>query len=318
MSRIKIISIGSGASYVLNVFLARDSKNVDCIAVNSNIETLDHSAARIKILIGKDLTHGIGACSNPIVGREITLLSNDEIRAALEGAKLVIILACLGGGTSTGGAPVIAEIAKETGAEVVAVVSIPFTFEGTRRHERAEEGLAILKDKVDSVIVVPYQAVLTSAMTETKLRQAFDEPDRVMCLLMEYVAGFFSSLVFDDVNEKPKEKLLVGEVVCFGFGTATGEKRAIKAMINALPSILLAGHDINSSYGILVEFTGSANMQLSEINDVMSIISDLVGSNDNISFTMEFDEKAGDSIGVTVILFDRPCFHRSQKLVQTN
>ena len=290
MSRIKIIAIGSGGNYVLNRLLELERKNVDCIAADANMESLDRSKAEIKILLGKGITDGGGSSSNPVTGRKATLESYDEIRAALKGAEIVILLIGMGGGTGTGGAPVVAALAKEMGAEVIAVVSTPFAFEGNRRHEQAKAGLEALKEEVYSIIIVSNQTVLKTLGRDSTLLQVFNESDRLMSLLVEYAGAFFIPVIGDECSGP---KLLAGEIVGFGFGSAFGTNRAMMAMNNALASPALTRQAIKSSNGILVDFSGPGDMKLTEVMD-------------DILFITRHNEKIEDNICITIILFNRP------------
>ena len=311
-ANIRIIAIGGGGSNVLNKMLAKDWKDVNCIAANTDMQSLERSDANIKILLGKEIMGGMGAGSNPVIGRKAALESRYEIRAILKGAEMVIILTCLGGGTGTGGAPVVAEISKELGATVIAVVSTPFTFEGTRRREESELGLATLKEKVDSIIVIHSQRILIPLGTNATLLKAFEEIDWLMSLAVGCVAGVFYPFGLVSANVGTiKTMLLASDIAGLGFGSAAGENRAITALKNAMTSPHLAGHTIGSSCVILVGISGPTDLRLSEVYEVIHTIRDLACVNSHIACTAVVDEKLGDTVWVTIVIFENLAFLRS-------
>ena len=306
-ANIRIIAIGGGGNNVLTTMLAKDWKDVDCIAANTDMQSLERSDAKIKILLSKKTTGGMGTGSNPVIGGKAALESRDEIRAILKGSEMVIILTCLGGGTGTGGAPVVAEIAEEVGVKVIAVVSTPFTFEGTRRREEAEAGLTALRDKVDSIIVIHSERILMSLGTNTTLLQALEEVDWLMSLAVGCVVGVFSPFGLVAANVANINNMLLASYIAgLGFGSAAGENRAIMALKNAMTSPHLAGHTIGSSCGILVGISGPTDLRLSEVQEVIRTIREVTCINSHIACSAVVDEKVGNSLWITIILFNKP------------
>ncbi len=301
-TNIRIIAIGGGGNNVLNTMPAKDCKDVDCVAAHTDTQSLDCSAAKIKILLGKEITGGMGAGSNPKIGREAAFASRDEIRSTLKGSETVIILACLGGGTGTGGAPVVAEIAKEVGSKVIAVVSTPFTFEGKKRREEAEAGLAALKEKVDAIIVIHNQRILRSMREKVPLIEVFKEMDMVMSQVVSCLANVLSLSHPDDTMAYIKSALLsYGGVIDVGFGSAAGEDRLITALKKTMESPPLVDPSIRFSCGVLVCISGLAELCLSDINEVISTIQNEVCENARITFCTAFDKKLGDTVLITVM-----------------
>ncbi len=304
---IKVVGVGGGGCNAINRMIDAGLRGVEFIAVNTDAQALLMNDAETKIHIGRDLTRGLGAGSDPAIGQQAAEDHADEISAALDGADMVFISAGEGGGTGTGAAPVIAEIAKSQGALTIAVVTRPFGFEGRRRASQAESGIGRLKDKVDTQIVIPNDRLLSIADEKTTMVSAFRMADEI---LLSGVAGITDLITTPGLinTDFADVRLIMHDAgsALMGIGKASGEGRALAAARAAIASPLLEA-SIEGARGILLSVAGSSELGLFEVNEAAEIIHDVAHADANIIFGTVVDENMADEIRVTVIAagFDR-------------
>ncbi len=301
-ARIKTIGIGGGGGNAINTMIDEGLKGVDFIVANTDSQALDASRADIKVQIGDSLTKGLGAGANPEVGRRAAMEDKERIREFLAGADMIFITAGMGGGTGTGGAPVIASVAREVGALTVGVVTKPFIFEGKRRMQQAEEGIRELKEKVDTLVVIPNQRLLSIAGKSTTLLETFKVADSVVTQAVRGIADLIVTpglinLDFADVRTVMKEM----GFALMGAAAATGENRALEAAQQAISSPLLEDVSINGARGVLINVTGGADMSLFEVNEAATLIQGEAHDDATIIFGAVIDESIEDELRITVI-----------------
>jgi cell division protein FtsZ len=303
-ARIKVVGVGGSGCNALSRMIEARIHGVEFIAINTDAQALHSSAASIKVHIGKSLTRGLGAGMNPDIGRQAAIDTKEDIQAALRGADMVFIACGLGGGTGTGGAPVIADIAREVGALTVAVVTKPFMFEGNARMRIAEEGLTTLREKVDSIIVIPNDRILSIIDRKTPAKEAFQIVDDVLRQGVQGVSDLITraDLINADFNDVKKVMANSGSAL-MGIGVATGDDRAIEAAKLAINSPLL-DVSIEGAKGVLLNMRGGEDMAMAEVAEAASIITQHVDRDANIIFGMGYDDqgelKKGE-VKVTVI-----------------
>lgn len=301
LAQIKVIGVGGGGSNAVNRMIDSGIQGVEFIAVNTDYQALNLSKAQHKLQIGAKLTRGLGAGANPDVGKKAAEESREQIENALRGADMVFVTAGMGGGTGTGAAPVIAEIAKEIGALTVGVVTRPFTFEGRKRQQQAENGIAALKEKVDTLIVIPNDRLLEIVDKNTPMLEAFREADNVLRQGVQGISDLIAvpgliNLDFADVKTIMTEK---GSAL-MGIGIATGENRATEAAKKAICSPLLET-SIDGARGVLMNITGGTNLSLYEVNEAADIVASSSDAEVNMIFGAVINENLKDEIVVTVI-----------------
>ncbi|HDQ04532.1 MAG TPA: cell division protein FtsZ [Deltaproteobacteria bacterium] len=301
-AKIKVIGVGGGGGNAVNTMISYSLRGVDFINANTDSQALNVSPATVKIQLGMEITKGLGAGSNPEIGRQAALESRDEIRPYLEGADMIFITAGLGGGTGTGAAPIIAEIARECSVLTVAVVTKPFQFEGKRRGQQAEDGIEELRDKVDTLIVVPNQRLLSLGGRSLSLLEAFKKADDILYQAVKGISDLILvpgliNLDFADV----KNIMSSMGMAIMGTGYAGGENRAVEAAQKAISSPLLEDNTIQGARGILLNITGSPDMSLYEVNEASSLIQSEAHEDANIIFGTVIDEDMRDEIRITVI-----------------
>ncbi|MDH4146454.1 MAG: cell division protein FtsZ [Acidimicrobiia bacterium] len=305
---IKVVGVGGGGVNAINRMIDAGLKGVEFIAVNTDAQALIMSDADVKLAIGRDLTRGLGAGSDPDVGRQAAEEARDEIAESLAGADMVFITAGEGGGTGTGAAPVIAEIAKGEGALTIAVVTRPFTFEGRRRAVQAETGIQKLKEKVDTQIVIPNDRLLTVADEKTSMLNAFNMADEVLLQGVQGITDLITTpgLINTDFADVKMIMSNAGSAL-MGIGYGSGDGRALTAARNAISSPLLES-SIEGARGILLNISGGSDLGLLEVNDAAEVIHGVAHPDANIIFGAVIDDAMGDEIRVTVIAagFDRP------------
>jgi len=301
-AKIKVVGIGGGGGNAVNSMIDdRNIQGVDFMAINTDLQALSVNKAPVKIQIGKDLTKGLGSGANPEVGRKAAEESIEIIRDHLEGSDMVFLTSGMGGGTGTGGSPIVAEVAKSMGALTVGVVTKPFSFEGVRRMENAEEGVASLKERVDALIVIPNQKLLDVVEKNMSIIEAFKIADSV---LGEGVQGISDLIVlpglinvdFADVRTIMTD---AGSAL-MGIGNGTGDGRAEMAARAAISSPLLES-DISGATGILLNIMGGKDLGMHEVDEAARIISDAASPDANIIFGATIDESASEKIKITVI-----------------
>ena len=304
---IKVVGIGGGGVNAVNRMIDVGLKGVEFIAVNTDAQALLMSDADVKLDIGRDLTRGLGAGADPEVGRQAAEEHRDEIEEVLKGADMVFITAGKGGGTGTGGAPIVAEIAKSLGALTIGVVTRPFAFEGRQRAVKAETGIANLKEKVDTLIVIPNDRLLDVGDATTSVLEAFRMADEVLLQGVQGITDLITTpglinLDFADV----KAVLTDAGSSLMGIGQARGEERASDAARGAISSPLLEA-SIDGARGVLLNIAGGSDLGLFEVNEAAEIIQGAADSTSNIIFGAVVDDTLGDEVRVTVIAagFDR-------------
>ena len=301
LANIKVVGVGGGGSNAINRMISAGLKGVEFVALNTDAQALRMSNAPRKIQIGEKLTKGLGAGANPEIGKKAAEESRDLLAETLDGADMVFITCGMGGGTGTGAAPVIAEIAKEQGALTVGVVTKPFSFEGRRRMAQADHGTEELKDKVDTLIVIPNDRLLQVAESQTSMLDAFRIADDVLRQGVQGISDLITvpgliNLDFADVRTIMTD---AGSAL-MGIGIASGENRAAEAARSATASPLLEA-SINGAKGVLMNITGSSNMGLFEVNEAAEIVSEAADPDALVIFGAVIDDSMGDELKVTVI-----------------
>ena len=304
---IKVVGIGGGGVNAVNRMIDAGLKGVEFIAVNTDAQALSLSDADVKVDIGRQLTRGLGAGSDPEIGRKAAEDHRDELEETLKGADMVFITAGKGGGTGTGAAPVIAEIAKTQGALTIGVVTRPFTFEGRRRAVQAEAGIQRLKDAVDTLITIPNDRLLTVSNDKTSMLNAFKMADEVLLQGVQGITDLITTpgLINTDFADVKMIMSNAGTAI-MGIGTASGDSRAALAAKSAITSPLLEA-SIDGARGILLNIAGSTDLGLFEVNEAAEIIHNAAHPDANIIFGQVVDDTMGDEVRVTVIAagFDR-------------
>ena len=299
---IKVVGVGGGGTNAVNSMVRDNLRGVEFIIANTDLQSLDKSECPGKIQIGGELTRGLGAGSNPEVGRNAAEESESIIRDMLDGADMVFITAGMGGGTGTGAAPGIARIAKETGALTVGVVTKPFAFEGKRRMRQADEGIMELKEEVDTLIVIPNQKLLSYVGAQTSFTTAFSMVDDILKQAVSSISDLIVipgliNLDFADV------KSIMGSMgkALMGSGTASGENRAVEAAQKAISSPLLDEATVDGAEGILINITGGEDLTLMEINEASMLIQKNAHDDAHIIFGAVIDHTMEGEMRVTVI-----------------
>lgn len=300
-AQIKVIGCGGGGSNAVNRMIAGGLKGVEFITVNTDAQALHLSGADIKLQIGEKLTRGLGAGANPDVGKKAAEESREMIENALRGADMVFVTAGMGGGTGTGAAPVIAEIAKELGALTVGVVTRPFSFEGRKRSLHAEAGIAALKEKVDTLIVIPNDRLLEIVDKNTPMLEAFRYADNILRQGVQGISDLIAvpgliNLDFADVKTIMTER---GSAL-MGIGVSSGENRAAEAARRAISSPLLET-SIEGARGVLMNISGGSSLSLYEVNEAADIVSTAADLDVNMIFGAVINEDLKNEIVVTVI-----------------
>ena len=306
-ARIKVIGVGGGGGNAISRMITAGVQGVDFIAINTDLQALRTHRAPVKIQIGQKLTKGLGAGANPDMGRQAAVEDTEKICDALEGADMVFVTAGLGGGTGTGAAPVVASIAGQLGGEsgnvlVVAVVTLPFALEGKRRMAQALEGLAQLRECVDSVIAIPNDKLLQTVARHTPVTEAFRVADDVLRQAVQGISDIITTpgqinLDFADVRAVMKG---MGAAV-MGTGIGEGENRAVEAAQRAISNPLLEDSSIEGARGIIVNITGGPDLSLAEASEATALITKVADPDANVIYGIVTDETMGDAVKVTVI-----------------
>src|SRR5512138_1146948 len=301
-AKIKVIGVGGGGGNAINTMVAARLEGVEFIAANTDVQALAANKAGVKIQLGRSASRGLGAGANPDVGRQAALEERETIAAALDGADMVFVTAGMGGGTGTGGAPIVADVAKQTGALTVGVVTKPFLFEGNKRRKHAEQGLADLKDAVDTLIVIPNQRLLSVAGENMSLADASKRADEVLLHAVQGISDIITvhglvNVDFADVRTIMSEQ----GMALMGTGRSSGEKRAVEAMQAAISSPLLEDVTLDGATGLLVNISGGPNLSLREVDEAVSMAQSAADPDANIIFGSVVDEALGDEVRITVI-----------------
>lgn len=301
-ARMKVIGVGGAGGNAIDRMIGANLRGVEFIAINTDLQAMEHCRSSNRIQIGRKTTRGLGAGADPEKGRRAIEEDKNAVYDALADSDLVFVTAGMGGGTGTGAAPVVAEIAKDIGALTVAIVTKPFLFEGPKRMRRAEEGIAALKESCDTLIVIPNQRLLSVVPKETPLNAAFNIADEILLNATKGISDLITipGLVNLDFADVKAIMLEMGDAL-MGSGHANGEHRAVEAAKQAIHSPLLEEISIAGAMGVLINITGGPDMTLHEVNDATSIIFEEAGPKANIIFGAVIDPNLRDEVQVTVI-----------------
>lgn len=301
-ANIKVVGVGGGGSNAVATMIEDGLNGVEFVVANTDIQALNSSKASHKIQLGADLTKGLGAGANPDIGRRSAIESYNNIVEQLKGSDMVFVTAGMGGGTGTGGAPIVAKIARELGALTIGVVTKPFVFEGKKRGKHAEGGLSELKDNVDALIVIPNQKLLTIAAEKTPLLETFKKADEVLLQAVKGISNLINirgliNLDFADIRTVMANKGLA----LMGTGAAKGDNRAIVAATQAISSPLLENVKIDGATGIIINVTGGSDLSLYEVNEASTLITEAASEDAEVIFGAVIDPNLEDEVRVTVI-----------------
>ena len=301
-ARIKVIGVGGGGGNAVNTMISAGLPGVEFIAANTDAQALRANLAPVKVQLGEKITKGLGAGANPSVGKKSAEEDIERIREYLTGADMVFITAGMGGGTGTGGAPVVARLAKEMGALTVGVVTKPFLFEGKKRMKQAEEGMRELKDSVDTLIAIPNQRLLSIAGRNMPILETFKKADDVLLQAVRGISDLITvhgliNLDFADVRTIMAEM----GMAMMGAAISAGENRAVEAAQHAISSPLLEDVSIKGARGVLINITGGPTLSLHEVNEAATLIQEEADDEANIIFGAVIDETMGDEVRITVI-----------------
>ena len=301
LAKIKVIGVGGAGNNAVNRMVEMGITGVDFIAVNTDKQALGVSKAGVKIQIGEKITRGLGAGSDPLIGEKSAEESREQIAAALKGADMVFVTAGMGGGTGTGAAPIVAQVAKELEILTVAVVTKPFTFEGKKRMQSAERGIASLKDKVDTLIVIPNDRLLQNAERKTSMIDAFTKSDEVLRQGVQGISDLITGIGLINLDFADVKTIMYDTGMAhMGIGRASGENRAEEAAKAAINSPLLES-SIEGARGVLLNITGGRDLGIFEANTAAELVQKSIDPEANIIFGVVIDESMEDEIAVTVI-----------------
>jgi cell division protein FtsZ len=309
VATIKVIGVGGAGCNAVNNMIHFQINGVEFITANTDVQALATTAAPVRIQLGAQLTHGLGAGANPEIGRRAAEEDRERLGMAVAGADMVFITAGMGGGTGTGAAPVVASIAKEHGSLTVAVVTKPFDFEGKKRKMQAEEGIRALRSCVDTLITIPNQRLLQVVDRGTSLRDAFGVADGVLRQAVQGISDLITIPGLINLDFADMQTIMSGMgLAIMGTGIGMGEKRALEAAHQAISSPLLEESSINGARGVLVNITGGLDISLHEVHDAVAIIREAVHEDANIIFGAVIEDTLDDEFHVTVIAtgFQRP------------
>lgn len=301
-ARIKVIGVGGGGGNAVNTMIRSQVDGVEFLTANTDAQALKRSEASMKIQLGGHLTKGLGAGANPEIGKQAAKEDRQRLVELFSGADMVFVAAGMGGGTGTGAAPVIAEAAKESGALTVGVVTKPFTREGRQRMKRADEGIAALREVVDSLIVVPNDRLLGLAGKNMSILDAFKPADDVLRQAVQGISDLITMEGLINVDFADVRTVMSNRgMAMMGIGAAEGERRAAEAAHSAISSPLLEEVDISGAMGVLVNISGSSSMTMEEFEEASTIIHEKVHEDANIIVGLVIDENLGDTIKITAI-----------------
>lgn len=301
-ANIKVVGVGGGGNNAVSTMIESGLTGVEFVVANTDAQALDHNKATKKIQLGQELTRGLGAGANPEIGKRAAIESYNDIVEALEGTDMVFVTAGMGGGTGTGGAPVIAKIAKELGALTIGVVTRPFFFEGKKRMRHANDGIAELKENVDTLIVVPNQKLLSISSERTSLIETFKRADEVLFQAVKGISDLINIRGLINLDFADIRTVMANQgMAIMGTGYATGDNRAIEAANQAVSSPLLENVSIEGAKGIIINVTGGPDLSLYEVNEASMLITDAAHEDAEIIFGAVIDDTMGEEIRVTVI-----------------
>src|SRR5450432_273281 len=299
---IKVVGVGGGGGNAINTMIEAGIGGVDFIVANTDCQVLEANQANIKIHLGKNLTKGLGAGANPEIGKAAAMEDASRVAEALAGADMVFVTAGRGGGTGTGAAPVIAQVARDLGALTVGVVTKPFAFEGSQRKKKAMQGIAELAKAVDALIVIPNDRLVSIAGMKMTLKEAFAMVDNVCLNAVRGISDLVIAPGLINVDFADVRTIMTGMGrALMGTGMGSGDKRAIEAAQQAISSPLLEDVSINGATGILLNITGGPDLTLAEMNEACCLIAEAADPDANIIFGSVIDAHAGDKVRITVI-----------------
>ena len=308
-AKIKVIGLGGGGGNAVNRMIEHGVQGVEFIAVNTDLQALNSNRARTKIQIGQQLTKGLGSGGRPETGRQAAMEDTERLLEILQGADMVFLTTGLGGGTGTGATPIIANIAAELDILVIAIVTLPFGFEGRVRMRQAEEGLKELKTAVDTVIAIPNERLLQTVNLNTSVQDAFRLADDILRQAAQGISDLITKPGLINLDFADVKSVMKGMGMAFmGTGLATGENRALEAAEKAISSPLLIDTSIEGAHGVLINITGGKTMTLHELSKASQLIHSMADPDANIIFGTVIDESMKDTVKVTVIAtgFDQP------------
>jgi cell division protein FtsZ len=301
-AKIKVVGIGGAGGNALNGMIEAGLSGVEFIAVNTDAQNLENNRAPSRLQIGKNLTKGLGAGANPEIGLRAAEEDKEAIINSLAGADMVFVTCGMGGGTGTGAAPIIAEIAKDLGALTVGIITKPFSFEGSTRLKNAEKGIEEIRKCIDTLIVIPNDRVFSLVDRNTPAISAFKVIDSTLLEATRSISDLINNHGYINLDFADIKTVMLGMGdALMGTGVSTGEGRASTAAEEAISSPLLDGVNINGALGVLINITGGSNLTLWEVNDAASIIQEAAGENVNVIFGMVVDEALSEELRVTVI-----------------
>ncbi len=300
---IKVIGVGGGGGNAVNTMIANNIHKVDFIVANTDAQALRNSKAPVKIQLGAQSTKGLGAGANPEIGRTAAQEDREKMSEMFKGSDMIFIAAGMGGGTGTGAAPVIAEVAREAGALTVGIVTKPFTREGKQRLAKAEEGIRELKKHVDSLIIIPNDRLLNIAPRSLGILDAFKPADDVLRQAVQGISDLITTSGFINVDFADVKSIMSERgMAMMGIGIAKGDNRAVEAAKSAISSPLLEDIDVSGAKGVLVNITGSSTMTMDDFDAVNKTVHEKVHEDANIIIGVVIDENMGDDIKVTAIV----------------
>ncbi len=301
-AKIKVVGVGGAGGNAVNGMIEAGLQGVEFLVINTDAQDLEKSQASLRVQIGKNLTKGLGAGSNPEIGLRAIMEDKERVIEIINGADMVFVTCGLGGGTGTGAAPIVAEIARDLGALTVAIVTMPFTFEGPFRRRNAEKGLEALRERVDTIIVIQNDRLFSIIDRNTSVVAAFKAVDSILLEATRSISDLINvhgyiNLDFADIRTIMQG---MGDAL-MGTGVAVGENRAIVAAEQAISSPLLDGVDIAGARGVLINITGGPTMSMHEVGEASTVIQEAVGNDANVIFGMVIDENLKEELRVTVI-----------------
>ncbi len=301
-ANIKVIGVGGGGGNAVNTMIEGGLTGVEFIVANTDRQAIEYNKSQSKIQLGRELTKGLGAGANPEIGKRAAIESYNEIVEKLEGSDMVFVTAGMGGGTGTGGAPIVAKIAKELGALTIGVVTRPFMFEGKKRKKHADLGVSELRENVDTLIVIPNQKLLTVSSEKTPLLETFKRADEVLLQAVKGISDLINirgliNLDFADIRTVMANK----GMAIMGTGVATGENRAVEAASQAISSPLLENISIEGATGIIINVTGGPDLTLWEVNEASTLITEAAHEDAEVIFGAVINSEMSEEVHVTVI-----------------
>ncbi len=299
---IKVVGVGGGGGNALNTMIAAGLSGVEFIVANTDVQALAANRAPVKLQIGENLTKGLGAGANPAVGRDAAMEDRARIEEALRGADMVFVTCGMGGGTGTGAAPVIADVAKSLGALTVGVVTKPFSFEGNRRKKQADAGIQELREAVDTLITIPNQRLLSVSEGRMPLLEAFRRADEVLLNAVDGVVALIQNHGYVNVDFADARAVMADQgLALMGTGRGRGENRCMEAMQAAVQSPLLEDVTIDGATGLLINITGPADISLAEVDEALTLVREQADEDANIIFGSVIDERMNDEVMITLI-----------------